>query len=802
MLKEMLAPDAEREVILTAAGERFAPRLRVLPRSPPADRPSDNGNTVRLSFDTPGQLRHLHWVTSPRSAPKSDQVVIQVEATGLNFRDVMYAMGMLSDEAVESGFAGPTLGLECAGIVTDIGEMVTGVAIGDHVLAFGSSCFGNHVITRASAVAVLPSGVSFEAAATIPTTFFTAYYAMHHLARLQRGERILIHGAAGGVGIAAIQIAKHLGAVVFATAGSDEKRDFLHLMGADFIFDSRTLAFADQIMAATKGEGIDVVLNSLAGEAINRNLGILKPFGRFLELGKRDFYENTKVGLRPFRNNISYFGIDADQLLQAQPALTESLFKDILALFAVGALHPLPYQAFEADDVVDAFRHMQRSRHIGKIVVTYRNGINHIQAPKPMQTTWQPNADATYLVTGGLGGFGLKSAQWLASKGARHLVLISRSGPVAAESLSVIANLEAQGVKVLAQACDVSDLTALTALFNKISTTMPALRGVIHAAVVIDDALARNTTQAQLAAIYAPKILGARHLHDLTHALPLDFFVLFSSATTLFGNPGQGAYVAANAYLEALAEARRSVGLAAICVRWGAIDDVGFLARNEKIKDALQSRMGGTTIHSDDALKLLEDLLASDRSDLGVIKLDWNALSRFLPSASEPKFAELTALGQNAQSEKANTDEIQQLIDDLSPEELTAVFKDLLKAEIAEILRMAPDKIDPDCSVYDMGLDSLMGVELVLAIESRFGIQLSVMALSESPTISKLADKLISQLQHTLEATEDAAPEALIAAQVQQAATQHAADFNAEAINLFASDIQSGVSVPPQRIIH
>jgi len=801
LLQELTAPDAEREVILTAAGERFVPRLRVAPRHLTVATPSDAYNTVHLSFTTPGQLRHLRWVSVPQASPEADQVVIQVEATGLNFRDVMYALGMLSDEAVETGFAGPTLGLECAGVVTAVGASVSSLAVGDRVLAFGSSCFGNRITTRATAVAKLPAAISFEAAATIPTTFFTAYYAMHHLARLQAGERILIHGAAGGVGIAAIQLAKHMGAQVFVTAGSDEKRHFLHLLGADHIFDSRTLAFADQIMAVTHGQGVDVVLNSLAGEAINRNLSVLKPFGRFLELGKRDFYENTKIGLRPFRNNVSYFGIDADQLLQAQPALTESLFKEVLALFEQGVLHPLPFQTFEADDVVDAFRHMQQSRHIGKVVVTYRRGINHVHRPHLAPAPWQLPADATYLVTGGLGGFGLKTAQWLASKGARNLVLISRSGPVAAEALNTMAALEAQGVKVLAQACDVTNLQALTALFAQMGSSMPPLRGLIHAAVVIDDALARNTTPDQLAAIYAPKILGARHLHDLTCQLPLDFFVLYSSATTLFGNPGQGAYVAANAYLEALAQARRDAGLAALCVRWGAIDDVGFLARNEKIKEALQGRMGGKTILSSQALDILEDLLVSNRSDLGVMELDWRALSRFLPSAAEPKFGELAAQVQDTQSDESKSDDIQRLLAELGPAELKAAIQDLLKTELAEILRMPPEKIDPDRSVYDLGLDSLMGVELVLAIESRFGISLSVMALSESPSISKLADKLMAQLKSTPTASEDVAPESALAQQVQQVAAQHDADVNVQTLERFTNEIQTGLALQPQRII-
>src|SRR5690606_38382168 len=216
----------------------------------------------------------------------------------------------------------------------------------------------------------------------------------------------------------------------YATAGSEDKREFLRLLGVKHIYDSRSLAYADEILADTGGRGVDVVLNSLAGEAINRNLRVLKPFGRFLELGKRDFYENTRIGLRPFRNNISYFGIDADQLMHERPALTRRLFGEMMELFAEGVLHPLPYQEFDANDTVDAFRYMQQARQIGKIVITYRNGIRQAHVASPPQG--EPAglalpAQATYLVTGGLSGFGLRTAQWLADKGARHLALISRS---------------------------------------------------------------------------------------------------------------------------------------------------------------------------------------------------------------------------------------------------------------------------------------------------------------------------------------------------------------------------------------
>ena len=554
-------------------------------------------------------------------------------------------------------------------------------------------------------------------------------------------------------------------------------------------------------MAVTQGQGIDVVLNSLAGEAINRNLSLLKPFGRFLELGKRDFYENTKVGLRPFRNNISYFGIDADQLLQEQPALTQSLFQEVMNLFEQGVLHPLPLRAFEADHVVDAFRHMQQARQIGKVVLTYPREISHVHKPSLAQKPLSLKDNATYLVTGGLGGFGLRTAQWLVSKGARHLVLLSRSGPVATESIKAIAALEAQGVAVLAKACDVTDLAALESVFNQMRASMPPLRGLVHAAAVIDDALIRNTSIEQIERIFSPKILGARHLHELTSGLALDFFVLYSSATTLFGNPGQGAYVAANAYLETLAHARRSSGLPALCVRWGAIDDVGFLARNPKIKEALQGRMGGATITSSAALDVLERLIVSDRSDLGVLELDWTALSRFLPSAAEPKFSTVSVQDDDSKSAKHKADDIRHLLGELSHEDLVNAFKDLLKTEIGEILRIAPDKIDSDRSLYDIGMDSLMGVELVLAIENRFGIALSVMAISEGPTITKLVEKILEQLVGTEDPAEEVGTGTELSLQVQHLANLHAADLTPQAIAEFASEMDTDGDLAPQRII-
>ncbi len=741
------AAEREDEQLLTADGARFVPRLDHY-RWPCSDRDETVRESLTLGFDQPGQLRNLRWAPRPLPELGTQEVEVDVRATGLNFRDVMYALGLLSDEAIENGFTGPNLGLEFSGVVTAVGTDVTEFRPGDSVVGFGPASFSTRLVTGSETLARLPQGVGFEAAATIPTTFFTVYYALKHLARLQPGERVLIHGAAGGVGLAAIQIARLMGAEIYTTVGSDSKRDVVRLLGIEAIYDSRSHTFAEDILAdLPEGEGIDVVLNSLAGEAINQNLRVLRPFGRFLELGKRDFYENTSIGLRPFRNNISYFGIDSDQLMKVQPALTRSLFREMMDLFEQGELSPLPYTTFAADQVVEAFRYMQQAKQIGKVVVHYE------QRPRVQEAVSRPvsdgelslSAEKTFLVTGGLSGFGLRTAQWLAEKGVRHLALLSRRGQAEGDDRALIERLRAQGVSVCTYACDVADRDRLAETLELINENQPALGGVVHAATVFADALAANMTNEQIAQVFAAKAFGARHLHELTCNDSLELFVLFSSATTLFGNPGQANYVGANYALEALTSLRRAQALPATCARWGAIDDAGYLARNSHIKNALQSRMGGDALTAAAALQQLEQMLLHDVPLLGVMEFDWPALSRFLPNAGAARYGLVARLNDGADQGDSGADLLTELAQ-LSPEEQ----QDRVSAELAQslgrILMLPADSIDPEQSVYDLGFDSLMGVELMTAIEDRFGVHLPAMAISESPTISKLSQKLLERI--------------------------------------------------------
>lgn len=781
LARELLGSDGEEEVLLTSQG-RYVPRMlsaaSAALRGESAAQVRPRKEAAVLGFASPGSLRNLEWFALPQRELAADEVEIEPVATGLNFRDVMYAMGLLSDEAVENGFAGATIGMELSGRVVRVGRDVRRFVPGDAVLGFAPACFASHVRTKAEAIAPKPERLTFEEAATVPTTFFTAYYALCELARLRRGERVLVHGAAGGVGIAAIQLARHLGAEVFATAGSREKREFVRLLGADHVFDSRSLAFADEIRERTQGAGIDIVLNSLAGEAMVRSIDTLRPFGRFLELGKRDFYENSRIGLRPFRNNISYFGIDADQLMSALPDLTARLFEEVMQLFAGGVLHPLPYRAFPAERVEEAFRHMQQARQIGKILVTYPAGTPSPSRAAVAAETLQLDPAAAYLIVGGTGGLGFATARWMMSRGARHLTLASRSGALAPELVAEATRWrEENGTQVHTVACDVTDTGALNAVLADIAARGMPLKGVLHSAMVIDDGLVRNLDDARFAAVLAPKVAGAWNLHRATRDAKLDFFVVYSSATTFLGNPGQSSYVAANSFLEALIAMRRAGGLPGTCMAWGPLDDVGFLARNAETREALQARIGGLSITSDEALAALERAIVDMNAGQAVVRLDWQALSLGMPAARARRYSELHARGSHEPARQGGAQMRDQILG-LAFADALHLVEETLQAQIARILHMSPEKIETGRSILDMGMDSLMGMELGMAVEESFQVKLSIMTMAEGATVHSLAQRIVESIQ----TQDDAAEPNAVAAQVAAFAAQHALDVGAHAL--------------------
>ncbi|KMO22683.1 type I polyketide synthase [Methylobacterium platani] len=739
----ILSGSPETEIVVDDDATRV---VRFAQGARPVRRSGAAAPAARLERSTTGGLNEMHWGPAERSAPGVGQIEIAVEATGLNFRDVLWALSMLPEEILEDGFAGPRLGLECAGRVAAVGAGVTAFKPGDRVVAFAQSGFATHIVVPEMVVAAAPEGLSSEAAATTPVAFLTAFYGLVTLARLKAGEWVLVHGGAGGVGLAALQIARMRGARVIATAGSNEKRALVKALGAEHVLDSRSLAFVDDIRRIT-GDGVDVVLNSLFGEAMERSLNSLKPFGRFVELGKRDYVANTHIGLRPFRRNLSYFGVDLDQLLQFQPDEGKRLFREVMALFTDGSLKALPYQPFAAEEVSDAFRLMQQSGHVGKIVIAPpKAGTIPAETTKPFVVA----PDRVHLVTGGLGGFGIEAARWLADRGARHIALVGRKAPSGEPALSTIAELEARGVSVQVESCDIADRASVQRLLDRVESKGVKLAGIIHGAMVLQDGLIANLDPAALEAVIAPKVIGAGHLDALTRDRVLDYFVLFSSATTFIGNPGQGSYVAANGFMEGLARQRRRLGLPALAVAWGAIGDVGVLARNKAVMETLAGRVGVTPVDARKSLDLMAEALgsqggASDDAVIAIAAMHWGKARERLATLRSPSYASLGS-EQQAEAGGAVAISIPGLLRAHDLDDVRKTVADAIVEDIARILRLPKDDISRVRQLSEIGLDSLMGVELGASLQERFGLDAPPSGVSSGQTVTELADTLIQSV--------------------------------------------------------
>lgn len=763
----MSSPGDVRELVLTAES-MFALEVR---RGTPAQttpapaRISTDDHAVVLQQRERGNPEELTWVRAQRRPPGEHEVEIEVATSGLNFRDVMWSLGLLPEEALESGFAGPTIGLECAGRIVRVGASVAGLSVGDPVIAIAPASFASHVTVAARAVGRLPSSVGLREAASIPVPFLTACYGLEYLAHVRKDEWVLIHGAAGGVGLAAIQVAKRNGAKIIATAGSDEKRNFLRRMGADVVLDTRSLDFVDQVREITPG-GVNIVLNSLAGEAMERSLELLRPFGRFIELGKRDFYASTKVSLRPFRNNVSYFGVDADQLLTYEPEVAQHVLASVLAGFESGAFSPLPCRIFKSEEVVDAFRLMQKSGHIGKIIVE-APGLAHAKSAQGSE--FSASGNGFHVVFGGTGGFGLEYARWLADRGARHIVIASRSGGTTAEVDCLAESLRTRGISLAGKRCDVTDKRSVARLLSGLRRERPIV-GITHTAMVLDDGLIKSLTPDRVEKVLAPKVAGARNLDLLTRDDALDYFVLFSSAAAMFGNPGQASYVAANGYLDGLARQRRALGYKALSVAWGAITDVGVLARDKGTAKSLSRHTGGIAFTARDALDLLAHVLVdetqADTTNVTLAAMNWGMAKDLLTIMATPAYdlvrREAEARGDSGAA-GVDLRSMAMALDEASAKKAVA---DYLVKEVASIFRMPPEDINPKRSLTDIGMDSLMGLELRMAVERQIGIDIMRVSMSDGTTINDIADHIASRMRDALsEADEPASDQALMLSQ-------------------------------------
>jgi len=732
------APRRETQLALregSAWRARLAPLAPLLP---------EGGQ--RFAVPTPGQIDALRVVPHDPGTPSAGQIRIAVRAAGLNFRDLMCVLGTYPGQV-------DALGAECAGVVDAVGPGVEGFAPGDEVLAFAPGGLATAVVVPAEFAVRKPAAWSFEQAAALPLATMTAAYALEDLAALRAGERVLIHAAAGGVGLAAVQIAQRLGAEVFATAGSEAKRAMLRALGVPHVHDSRSLAFRDEVRAATGGRGVDVVLNSLAGDFIGASLDVLAPGGRFAEMGKHG--EAVLRSVRERRPDVRHLVFDVGDDARREPAIARRLLSDAVRRIEHGEATLPRFEVHPMSAPHAALRAMAAGRHSGKLV--FRQDLR-LPAAAVL-----PHAEASYLVTGGLGHVGLATAEALVARGARHLVLVSRRA-AAPEAQARIDALRAHGATVRIGAADVCDEAAMRALLDDTRRTMPPLRGVVHAAGVLADAMLERQDRVHFERTLAPKLFGAELLDRLTAGDALDFFVVFSGGAAWIGPPGQANYAAANTALEAFAQARHARGRPTLAVAWGRWAG-GMAAGHE----AAWQAGGVDAVDPARAFDALFEWLRRPLASVALLPMQW---ARYLPAlgagpaplffeqvdASAPAGAMPATAARAAGAPAAASGWAAELQATPADQRATALLR-RLEALVRRVVGIAGGRaLDPRAPLRELGMDSLMTVELRNAIGSAAGMAFPATLVFDHPTLDALVQHLLETLPGLGPAPVPAAP--------------------------------------------
>ncbi|WP_103355950.1 type I polyketide synthase [Amycolatopsis sp. CA-128772] len=674
-------------------------------------RPPAEGNW-RLDSTGRGTLQNLALVPNPLPETLEPGTVrVAIRAAGLNFRDVLIGLGMYPGE--------PIMGIEGAGVVLECGEGVTGLAPGDKVMGFFPGAFGPRSVADQRMLAKIPGGWSFSEAASVPIVFLTAYYGLVDLAGLRAGESVLVHAGAGGVGMAAIQLARHLGAEVYATA-SPGKWDVLRASGLDdaHLASSRTTGFAELFREAGGGRGVDVVLNALTHEFVDASFALMPRGGRFLEMGKADVRDADAVAAA--HPGVRYQAFD---LVEAGPDRIRELFTEVLALFEAGALTPLPVRTWDVRRAPEAFRFVSQAKHVGKVVLTMPPSFG----------------DGTVLITGGTGALGgLVARRLVTGHGVRDLVLLSRRGPAAPGAADLAGELRELGADVRIVAGDAADRRELAAVL----ATIPALTGVVHAAGVLDDGVVASLTPERLNAVLRPKVDAALNLHELTRDRGLSAFVLFSSAAATLGSPGQGNYAAANAFLDALAQYRAARGLPAGSLGWGPWATDGMLREADLAK---LTRSAFVPFTADRGLDLFD--LAAARPEPALLPLQLDPAALDAQPGLPPLFASLVrAPARRSASVAADEPSGPALAERLAAvpvAERGEFLLDVVRGHVATVLgHGSAADVEGSRGFLDLGFDSLTAVELRNRLTAESGLRLPATLIFDHPSPADLAAHL------------------------------------------------------------
>ncbi len=730
LVAELLATDDEDRIALRGE-DRFVARLhrqRLLPSSP-----------QRLTC-TRG-LTGLAFTAAEPGTPGPGQVLIRAEYAGLNFRDVLCATGAYPGED-----GSMDLGWECAGTVVAVGSGAD-LAVGDRVAALAEGSLATHVLASAELVVRLPAGLDPVHAATMPIAFTTAYQALHVLGRVRPGERVLIHSATGGVGLAAIQVARWRGARVYGTCSAG-KRQVLAELGLDGIADSRSLEFAEQFRAVTGGEGFDVIVNTLAGDAVAANLALLAPGGRYIELAKRGIVDGTTISMDAFAGNRSFHALDIVDLIRNAPHALGPVLRAVYAGYESGDVRPLRFRESGPDEVGDAFRLMARAQHVGKLVVALPQG-----ATAPVEK----EVSGTHLVTGGLGGIGSSLARHLVKGGVRDLLLLGRSplpSDPEAPGPRLLRELRDLGAQAVYEAVDVADADAVTRLLAaRRAACAPPVSAVYHLAGVFDQCVVADLEPARLAATVRPKFDGGLALHHAVAGEPVRRFVLFSSGSSVLSSPTGGAYAAGNAFLDALARHRRARGLPATLLNWGYWSEVGMVAREQNAGRDMTPR-GMATFTPEDAWQVLDTLLDHGVAESVVLRVDWPAWSSTYPTAARAPLLRDLAVPANAvplprepelvpaQAPPAPAPTTTPQVTQYAGHDVRDTVEDALVTQVATVLGLRPDRVRRNRRLSEIGIDSLMATELRNLIEHEFGVSVRIVDILRGGTVRALAQRI------------------------------------------------------------
>ncbi|MFL5911867.1 MAG: SDR family NAD(P)-dependent oxidoreductase, partial [Gaiellaceae bacterium] len=675
----------------------------------------------RLDAPSRGTLEGLELVDSPRVKEPlaADEVRVAVRAGGLNFRDVLIALDQYPDD--------DPIGSEGVGVVLEVGQSVTNLNAGDRVMGLIPDAFGPLAVADSRLVAHVPEGWSDAEAASVPIAFMTAYYALLEVAGLREGQRVLVHAGAGGVGMAAIQIARHVGAEVYATA-SPAKWDVLRGLGLDddHIASSRDLDFRERFLAATDDAGVDVVLNALAGEFVDASLDLLHGGGRFVELGKADVRDPTQIDRE--RPDVEYRAVDLVRC--AGPERAGDILVEVLALFEADALRHLPVRAWDVRHAADAFRYLGDGRNVGKVVLTIPRALD---------------PDGTVLITGGTGDLGARVARHLAREhGVLHLLLTSRRGPDAPGAAQLLEELRELGADPAVVACDVTDRDELSAALGAIESEHP-LTAAIHTAGVLDDGVIESLTPEQVERVLEPKVTAAVLLHELTLGHDLAELVLFSSDSGTVGVPGQGNYAAANVFLDALAELRRAQGLPAKSLAWGLWSDSTGMAGNLDEGDiARLSRLGVAAMSNE--LELFDAARASAEAVVVPTQLDMPALRAAAQAGTlAPLMRDLVRA--RPRRERDGDRGLEQRLAGVPEHEREEALLAFVSEHVAAVLgHGSVEGIDAKRKFKDLGADSLAAVELRNRLGQATGLRLPSTLIFDNPSPAVLTRYLLGRL--------------------------------------------------------